>query len=1189
MELKIIKYTQYNEIKNVEGCKINESFFENYKSSHNVKWMLATSNMDQNQKTIFVAISCVTESDMTVNKDVQNISSKFETNIRVENRGKTVILKIEKSEKLESEGIKEIKDYKQQENIGGIVSFLDDENDSDEKDSNKIDSGKNGFNKHGPVCFIFNASGIYRLECTLNNKGLKNFEQFNYPKKLMNELETLYKSKSCLLRINDCIFNHYFHIEQYTEGIQVMQLYDLKTMQIQQIFNIYVEKNHPNKYSNSVLAISKNKQMIAFSSGYGNIALYLIENGLEIIRKDLGKDTKIVGCEFKDDNTLMIIKQTKDKTVLSIWHLCTNEVQDYDKNIKVEEDKESFLYSAMIPGKYVFIDNLGGILSIYDNIFKIDNKTKENQSSLPELELYKGGHKKETKDEDHSNKAALPIILNREPWITDDYKKEWIYLDQEKLIHLYIGKCTVQVWRKIKQEENFILEYFWTNEYDDEINDNGILQIVDLFVYKSGFVLKLKKNNNYIDLKWTDKDIVGHKDLMRHACIGLEYLNDQRNKLAGYENQHVFEEIKNNVSLMILRFIRNYPDIWKMLDIHYNLMASIIIGGSDTLIKYILFGDDVVKHTNLHIPRITRWTESKNNSNKSDLQIAIGLCEPGLERNRRILVVTYLLEYYSKNATEHHGWLINISKALPDLYTYNLESCVSELFYKKCMEGIEISNIIEHTDIIPKYIQIILKVKQKFTAFNPISKLISASEQKFDFKDGLKLELTKLYVKFLPKKYENYSPTVKTVPLHNFTVNSIHGNNNDKPSQLHPYLQHIIKLLKLLFIPRGYLVNHSADAERSSQLSPFVQLIRKENNDDIFNNPVMEAYRQFQHHDWRYYFKLFNCIDLASIVVAVVIMSVYVTPSFDTKNAFANVVTTQGTTIAISFTMLLLWFEFILYLRLISEPAKYIYIMLNIIKEIWIFLAFMILVMAGLAHSFLLLLQYPDFTNIQENSSSSTLFTGDSNFKIQKDFDRTEDNPAKSFVTSFLSTYSWLSGGFSQQDSWNFWAVKFITFFGSFLLVTILQNMFIAFMGGVYSNAFEKGRVALLRFRADSISDYEALDEIYFYPPPPEPKYIYYIGKSKSHENWDENVNKRENKNLYDDYESEQKNEEDTSVELNNKVIELNSKVDQACSKIEDTSVELNNKIVELNSKVDKVCSKIEEVNNKIDKLLNFK
>ncbi|CAG8703332.1 6864_t:CDS:2, partial [Funneliformis caledonium] len=495
----------------------------------------------------------------------------------------------------------------------------------------------------------------------------------------------------------------------YTEVIQVMQLYDLKTMQIQQIFNIYEGTNHPIKYSNSVLAISKNKQMIAFSSGYGNIALYLIENGLEIIRKDLGKDTKIIGCEFKDDNKLMIIKQDK-YMVMSIWHLYTNEVQN-DKQITLESSL--YFYNARIPGKNLVVTESDEIISIYDHILKIDNKTKENQSFLPELELYKDGHKEKTvKILEYNNKVlskevALPIIRNREPWITDDYKKKWIYFDQEESIQLYIGKCTVQVWRKIEQKENFILEYFWTNEDDD----NGILQI----------------------------------DLMRHACIGIEYLNDQRNKFVGYENQHV-------------------------------------------------------KYTNLHILRITRWTESKNNSNKSDLQIAIRLCKPGLERNRKILVVTYLLEYYLKNATEHHGWLITISKAIPDLYSYNLEFCIPEIFYKKCMEGIEVSDIPVHKDIIKNF----NIAKYKFIAFNSISKPIST---------------------------------------------------------------------------RCYLL-------------------------------VVE-YRQFNHLGWRHYFNLFNFVDLASIIIAVIVMSVYVTPSFDTKKAFANVITTQEITIAISFTMLLLWFEFV--------------------------------------------------------------------------------------------------------------------------------------------------------------------------------------------------------------------------------------------------------------------------------------
>ncbi|CAI2180600.1 4369_t:CDS:2, partial [Funneliformis geosporum] len=620
--------------------------------------------------------------------------------------------------------------------------------------------------------------------------------------------------------------------------------------------------------------------------------------------------------------------------------------------------------------------------------------------------------------------------------------------------------------------------------------------------------------------------------------------------------------------------------------------------------------------------------------------------------------VTYLLEHYTKNATENLGWLIAISKALPDLYTHKLEYCVSELFYKRCMEGLEISNIIEHTDIVPKKYQI---TSDKFIAFNPISTLISTSEPTVNFKtlgNDLKLRLSKLYVKIFSKDYENYSPIVKIVPLHNFTVNSISQKTYDHESWF------ITKLLKLLLFPRSYFVNNSDNAKYFSQLSPFVQIIRSESNDDIFNNPVMEAvisykwrparnyflrlffvyilfaacfaiicgtyvahfeatgylcnsilflivlfyylgyyllyveYRQFEHHGWRRYFNLFNCADLISSVTAIVVMSVCVAPSFNTQKAFANVATTQKITIAISFTMLLLWFEFILYLRLISEPAKYIYIMLNIIKETWLFLTFMILVMAGLAHSFLLLLQYPNFTNLKEISSKSTLFTVDSTNKIQNDFDRTEDNPAKNFIISFLSTYNWLNGAFLQQDAWDFWAVKFITFFGSILLVTILQNMFIAFMGGVYSKASEKGRVALLRFRAESISDYEALDEIYFYPPSPEPKYIYYIGKSKSYKEWNANVKKSKKKNLYHDYEKKMferklsyKQIDDDRFLFNNEDGYDLSDDDDSSECEEENEEEIcvkgnefnNNEPNEFNIHLEK---KIDEVNSKIDKIL---
>src|SRR6266540_4050610 len=89
-----------------------------------------------------------------------------------------------------------------------------------------------------------------------------------------------------------------------------------------------------------------------------------------------------------------------------------------------------------------------------------------------------------------------------------------------------------------------------------------------------------------------------------------------------------------------------------------------------------------------------------------------------------------------------------------------------------------------------------------------------------------------------------------------------------------------------------------------------------------------------------------------------------------------------------------------------------------------------------------------------------------------------------------------------------------------FFLKKKIKNIFIR---GVYSEAYEKSHDALLKFRAISISEYESLEKIYFYPPSPEPKYIYYLGESESYGEWDTNVKKREadQTKLYTVYEEE--------------------------------------------------------------------
>jgi len=157
----------------------------------------------------------------------------------------------------------------------------------------------------------------------------------------------------------------------------------------------------------------------------------------------------------------------------------------------------------------------------------------------------------------------------------------------------------------------------------------------------------------------------------------------------------------------------------------------------------------------------------------------------------------------------------------------------------------------------------------------------------------------------------------------------------------------------------------------------------------------------------------------------------------------------------------------------------------------------------------------------------------------------------------------------------------------------------------VYSEAYEKGRVALLRFRAESISDYEALDDINFYPPPPEPKYIYYLGESKNYDEWDANVKRREaeQKKFYNIYEEKmietklpykeeeeedeswwESNEEDSLCEerdedVKDKVKSISNKVNQLLDEVKS----LNG----VNDEVNKVKDEMKLLNSKIDQLLH--
>jgi hypothetical protein len=285
----------------------------------------------------------------------------------------------------------------------------------------------------------------------------------------------------------------------------------------------------------------------------------------------------------------------------------------------------------------------------------------------------------------------------------------------------------------------------------------------------------------------------------------------------------------------------------------------------------------------------------------------------------------------------------------------------------------ELSYNIHYRDVIPDEIEKKRKKNQNFIAFSPNTKLVvNETRRRLDLKylrEKYITIYTTIYQYIFPNPFRKIPPAIRIVPLYEFATSEIVEeqlkDQGNKPKSF------ILKLFYLLFVPRGYL------SKISEKLSPFVKIIRAEKDNDVFNNPTMEAainyrwvparnyflrlyiyfilyatcfavvcgfylshvimtghlnnfifiviiyfyylgfflifveYRQLVHLGWKDYFQFFNLFDLLAIISPLVVMSLFITSSFKFSNGFADVVTTQEITVAISFTMLILWFEFV--------------------------------------------------------------------------------------------------------------------------------------------------------------------------------------------------------------------------------------------------------------------------------------
>uniref|UniRef100_U9SY66 Uncharacterized protein n=1 Tax=Rhizophagus irregularis (strain DAOM 181602 / DAOM 197198 / MUCL 43194) TaxID=747089 RepID=U9SY66_RHIID len=241
-------------------------------------------------------------------------------------------------------------------------------------------------------------------------------------------------------------------------------------------------------------------------------------------------------------------------------------------------------------------------------------------------------------------------------------------------------------------------------------------------------------------------------------------------------------------------------------------MKSLILGDCDYLIKFILFGDDEEINENKngckekekekrqkedeirYIPcnklwpgktflreddldfdeKIDKLEDNETIVPENIMELAIYHCK-GRELNDTIMIA-YLLEFYSRHATDCAGWMCTVSKAIPLLFKYNYDDYARKLFFKECFAVQDHFSAQEPDEIIPTEYLARRNHDIKFRAFKPLVKL---ETDKYEVYVKI-VNPIKNFKNIIFKIYENFdndlgkSPlALRVVPLPGFTKNNI--------------------------------------------------------------------------------------------------------------------------------------------------------------------------------------------------------------------------------------------------------------------------------------------------------------------------------------------------------------------------------------------------------------------------------
>jgi hypothetical protein len=305
-----------------------------------------------------------------------------------------------------------------------------------------------------------------------------------------------------------------------------------------------------------------------------------MENGLEVVSKKFDELEEINSLEFFDsDEKLLIIGKKEKQVKLVVWDIY-NTVKA--KTITLENFSIQDLSNrlARTSGNILQVDKLGRVTSVLKKIELKQNTRNEAINDFKKYTNEKSGNKPPDEEEDknhtiHYDKEFDPIVIDKEPWVIDEYERNSYCLGQKKgeTLQLIVGRSTVQIWHQVRDGSKSkdklpnkggpFLEYIWANGIPINQEGKATRLRIKEFKYKvSSHIL----NDFYLEVYWYEKgpekgkteeeigrmeddkieemekkgimkmnkkiiqrkDIIEKVSAVRRACRALEHLNKRR-------------------------------------------------------------------------------------------------------------------------------------------------------------------------------------------------------------------------------------------------------------------------------------------------------------------------------------------------------------------------------------------------------------------------------------------------------------------------------------------------------------------------------------------------------------------------------------------------------------------------------------------------------------------------------------